>query len=236
MLLAQDGKKLSKSSPNNIPLDTAFEEIGADIIRYNFVATPLINDVKFGRDTCDEVKRKLLGLWNAYIFFNTYASIDNPDLTNYSPNVNELTFMDKWLINRVNEFTQNAHVCYSDQDFGGVSKDFEVLVDELTNWYIRNNRRRFYKSEDNIDTLNAYFCLNYAIKNISMAMFPIIPFISEYLWQNAVRAVDKNAEESVALHRYTIGEFKVANEGYTKLTDYVREIFTTASKLRMKIK
>ena len=232
MLLAQDGKKLSKSSPNNIPLDVAFEEIGADIIRYNFVATPIINDVKFGRDTCDEVKRKLLGLWNAYIFFNTYASIDNPDLTNYVPNENDLTFMDKWLINRVNEFTQNAYNCYSDQDFGGVSKDFEVLVDELTNWYIRNNRRRFYKSEDNADTMNAYFCLHYAIKNISMAMFPIIPFISEYLWQNAVRVVDQNTEESVALHRYTIAEFKVEDLGYTKLTDYVRDIFTMASKLR----
>lgn len=232
MLLAQDGKKLSKSSPNNIPLDTAFEEIGADIIRYNFVSTPLINDVKFGRDTCDEVKRKLLGLWNAYIFFNTYASIDNPDLTGYTPNESDLTFMDKWLINRVNEFTANAHKCYSNQDFGGVSKDFEVLVDELTNWYIRNNRRRFYKSEDNSDTMNAYFCLHYALKNISMAMFPIIPFISEYLWQNAVRTVDRNAEESVALHSYTINEYKVKDEGYTKLTDYVRDIFTMASKLR----
>jgi len=232
MLLAQDGKKLSKSSPNNIPLDTAFEEIGADIIRYNFVATPLINDVKFGRDTCDEVKRKLLGLWNAYIFFNTYACIDNPDLTGFKPNEKSLTFMDKWLINRVNEFSQNAHDCYTNQDFGGVAKDFEVLVDELTNWYIRNNRRRFYKSDDNLDTMNAYFCLHYAIKNISMAMFPIIPFISEYLWQNAVRAVDNNAEESVALHRYTIAEFKVEDLGYTKLTDYVREIFTMASKLR----
>ena len=232
MLLAQDGKKLSKSSPNNIPLDTAFEEIGADIIRYNFVATPLINDVKFGRDTCDEVKRKLLGLWNAYIFFNTYASIDNPDLTGYTPNENNLTFMDKWLINRVNEFTKNAHNCYSHQDFGGVSKDFEVLVDELTNWYIRNNRRRFYKSEDNQDTMNAYFCLHYAIKNISMVMFPIVPFISEYLWQNAIRPLDNNAEESVALHRYTVGELKVQDLGYTALTDIVRDIFTMASKLR----
>lgn len=232
MLLAQDGKKLSKSSPNNIPLDTAFEEIGADIIRYNFVATPLINDVKFGRDTCDEVKRKILGLWNAYIFLNTYACIDKPDLTNFTPDENSLTFMDKWLINRINEFTGNAHNCYSNQDFGGVSKDFEMLVDELTNWYIRNNRRRFYKSEDNIDTMNAYFCLHYAIKNISMVMFPIIPFISEYLWQNAVKSLDNNAEESVALHRYTIAEFKVKDEGYTRLTDYVRDIFTMASKLR----
>ena len=232
MLLAQDGKKLSKSSPNNIPLDTAFEEIGADIIRYNFVATPLINDVKFGKDTCDEVKRKLLGLWNAYIFLNTYACIDNPDLTGYKPNEKDLPFIDKWLINRVNEFTANCHTCYSNQDFGGVAKDFENLVDELTNWYIRNNRRRFYKSENNTDTMNAYFCLHYAIKNVCMVMFPIIPFITEYLWQNAVRPLDKSVAESVALNGYNIAEFKVTNDDLTKKTTIVRNIFTMASKLR----
>lgn len=232
MLLAQDGKKLSKSSPNNIPLDVAFNEFGADIIRYNFVATPLINDVKFGRDTCDEVKRKLLGLWNAYIFLNTYASIDNPDLTGFKPNEKTLNFIDKWLINRVNEFAANAKKAYSKQQFGTVSKDFELLVDELTNWYIRNNRRRFYKSENNLDTTNAYFCLNYALKNICMVMFPIIPFISEYIWQHAVRELDKNAEESVALHTYNECEFAVKDEGYTQKTDIVRNIFTLASKLR----
>ena len=232
MLLAQDGKKLSKSSPNNIPLDTAFKEIGADIIRYNFVQTPLINDVKFGRDTCDEVKRKLLGLWNAYIFLNTYAVIDKPDLTNFKPDERKLTFMDRWLINRVNEFVKNAHTAYSGIQFGAVAKDFENLIDELTNWYIRNNRRRFYKSENDTDTLNAYFCLNYAIKNISMVMFPIIPFISEYLWQNAVRELDKDAAESVALNGYVIGEFKVKDENLTERTNIVRNIFTMVSKLR----
>lgn len=232
MLLAQDGKKLSKSSPNNIPLDTAFKEIGADIIRYNFVATPLISDVKFGKDTCDEVKRKLLGLWNAYIFLNTYASIDNPDLTGYVPNKKHLQTIDKWLINRINEFVKNSYDSYSHQSFGAVSKDFENLVDELTNWYIRNNRRRFYKSENDFDTMNAYYCLTYAIKNISMVMFPIVPFISEYLWQHAVRSLDSQAEESVALHGYKLDEYKIDAEDLTEMTDIVREIFTMASKLR----
>lgn len=232
MLLAQDGKKLSKSSPNNIPLDDAFKEIGADIIRYNFVATPLTSDVKFGRESCDEVKKKLLGLWNAYIFLNTYAYLDNPDLTNYKPDEEKLTFMDKWLITRVNEFTKSAQSAYQVQDFGSVAKDFENLVDELTNWYIRNNRRRFYKSENNYDTMNAYFCLNYAIKNICMVMFPIVPFISEYLWQNAVRELDKNAPSSVALHGYVVDEFTVKDFGYVEKTNKVRTIFTMASKLR----
>ena len=232
MLLAQDGKKLSKSSPNNIPLDEAFNEIGADIIRYNFVATPLINDVKFGRDTCDEVKRKLLGLWNAYIFLNTYASIDQPNLTNFKPNKQDLTFIDKWLISRVNEFVKNAYDAYSHQNFGAVAKDFEILVDELTNWYIRNNRRRFYKSESDTDSLVAYYCLTYAIKNITMVIFPIIPFISEYLWQHAVRELDKNAEASVALHSYTINEFDIEDDNLIEYTNIVKNIFTMASKLR----
>ncbi len=232
MLLDREGKKLSKSSPNNIPLDTVFEEIGADIVRYNFVATPLTNDVRFSRETCDEVKRKLLGLWNAYIFLNTYACFDNPDLTSYYPKENSLAFIDKWLINRVNEFTANAKDAYNKQMFGAVSKDFELLVDELTNWYIRNNRRRFYKSENNEDTTNAYFCLNYAIKNICMVMFPITPFLSEYLWQNVVRELDKNATESVALNGYNIAEYKVKDSGFTEKTNMVRTIFALASKLR----
>lgn len=232
MLLDMEGKKLSKSSPNNIPLDTAFEEIGADIIRYNFVATPLTNDVKFSKETCDEVKRKILGLWNAYIFLNTYACLDNPNLTNFVPNENSLTYIDKWLINRVNEFTKTCYNAYTQQNFGAVAKDFELLVDELTNWYIRNNRRRFYKSENNLDTTNAYFCLNYAIKNICMCLFPIAPFISEYLWQHVVRELDKNAAESVAINGFNIAEFKIKDEDYTKKTNIVRTIFAITSKLR----
>ncbi len=232
MLLAQDGKKLSKSSPNNIPLDVVFNEIGADIVRYNFVNTPLINDVKFGRETCDEVRRKLLGLWNAYIFLNTYACIDKPDLTNYKPDEKSLLFIDRWLINRVNEFASHSDKEYAVQNFGAIVKDFEVLIDELTNWYIRNNRRRFYKSENGTDKLNAYFCLNYAIKNIAMTMFPIIPFFSEYLWQNCVRELDKNAPESVALFGFNPCEFKVEDHGYTQMTDFARNIMSTAQRLR----
>ena len=232
MLLAQDGKKLSKSSPNNIPLNECFEKIGADIIRYNFVATPLVNDVIFSQSTCDEVKRKLLGLWNAYIFLNTYAVIDKPDLTGYTPNEKDLKITDKWLITRVNEFAKNAYSAYNAQQFGAVAKDFELLIDELTNWYIRVNRRRFYKSGSDADTKNAYFCLLYAIKHISMVMFPIIPFMSEYLWQNAVRELDKNAPESVALYGYQIDAYTVKAKNILEKTELVKKIITMASKLR----
>jgi len=232
MLLAQDGKKLSKSSPNNIPLDVCFEKIGADIIRYNFVATPLVNDVIFSQNTCDEVKRKLLGLWNAYIFLNTYASIDQPDLTDYLPEERLLTVTDKWLVTRINNFARNAYNAYQKQQFGVVAKDFELLIDELTNWYIRTNRRRFYKSEGNVDTKNAYFCLLYAFKNICMVMFPIIPFISEYLWQNVVRELDKNAQESVSLFGFKVAEFEVEDDDLIEKTELAKKIITLASKLR----
>lgn len=232
MLLDQEGKKLSKSSPNNIPLDTCFEEIGADIIRYNFVSTPLVNDVIFSRSTCDEIKRKLIGLWNAYIFLNTYAVLDKPDLTGFTPDKKQLTTTDKWLISRINEFAKNAQEYYSNQQFGAVTKDFEVLVDDLTNWYIRNNRRRFYKSESDADTKNAYYCLHYALKNICMVMFPIIPFITEYIWQNAVRELDRSAAESVALNGYKLNEYALNDTKLVAETNLVRNVFAIAGRLR----
>ena len=99
-LLAQDGKKLSKSSPNNIPLNEAYDNIGADIIRYTFCSTNPQSDVIFSYSSTDEVRRRLLSLWNVYVFFNTYAVIDNPKLDGYKPNVDSLTITDKWLITR----------------------------------------------------------------------------------------------------------------------------------------
>ncbi len=232
MLLDQNGKKLSKSAPNIVPLDQCFEEIGADVIRYNFVATPLGNDVIFSRNTCDEVKRKLLGFWNSYVFLNTYAVIDQPDLSGYTPRETDLTVLDKWLITRINQFALVAERAYKKQEFGTVAGEFEQVVEDLSNWYIRTNRRRFYKSESDSDTKNAYFCLNYAIKNLCMVMFPIVPFMTEYIWQNAVRQLDKNASDSVALFGYQTETFTVKGEHLVEDTRVAQNIIALASKLR----
>ena len=231
-LLAQDGKKLSKSSPNNIPLNEAFDNIGADIIRYTFCSTNPQSDVIFSYSSTDEVRRRLLSLWNVYVFFNTYAVIDNPNLQGYKPNIETLTITDKWLITRTNEFVKIAKDNYEAVKTCEVIAEFEKFVDELSNWYIRVNRRRFWKNEEDNDKLNAYFCLEYAIKNIAMVMAPIMPFMMEYIWQNQVREVEKDSAESVMLSGFKVADFTLPDENLLEKTNIVRSIIASGQKLR----
>ncbi len=232
MLLAQDGKKLSKSSPNNIPLDTVYQDIGADLVRYNFVNTPLIADVKFGYETIDEIRRKLLNLWNSYLFFGTYANIDNPDLTGYKLDTSSLSVSDKWLIVRTNQFVNTCDKAYDNTDFGQVTSEFEKFIDEVSNWYIRINRRRFWKGENGVDKLNAYYVLSYALKNISTVLAPITPFLSEYLWQNLVRELDRNAPESVMLSEFGANLVEIKDNQIVEQTNLVKDIITLTQRLR----
>ena len=140
-------------------LESKYENIGADIIRYTFCSTNPQSDVIFSYDSTDEVRRRLLSLWNVFVFFNTYAVIDNPKLDGYTPKVEDLTVTDKWLITRTNEFATNCKKYYEQVKTCEVVAEFEKFVDELSNWYIRVNRRRFWKNEEDNDKLNAYFCL-----------------------------------------------------------------------------
>ena len=231
-LLAQDGRKLSKSSPNNIPLNEAFDNIGADVIRYTFCATNPQSDVIFSYASTDEVRRRLLGLWNVFVFFNTYAIIDNPNLDGFTPNKDDLHITDKWLIARTNEFATKCKGYYEAVKTCEVVSEFERFVDELSNWYIRVNRRRFWKSQEDGDKLNAYFCLEYAIKNIAMVMAPIMPFMMEYIWQNQVREVEKNASLSVMMSGFDIASYTIDDESVIDKTNIVRSIIASALKLR----
>ena len=231
MLVAEDGSKFSKSGPNNISFNDLVNKTGADVIRYIFASNNMLNDTRFGFGITDEVKRKLLGLWNAYVFFNTYAIIDKPNLNGFVPNFESFDVTDKWLFEECNKFVQQSESNYETNKYYLVVKDFENFIDNLTNWYIRVNRRRFWKSEDEEDKLNAYWSLYNALKTICQVMSPIIPFLSEYIWQNMVREMENNAEESIFLASFP----EVSNvrfEGLDKQTDDVREIIAIAQRLR----
>lgn len=231
MLVAEDGSKFSKSGPNNISFNDLVNKTGADVIRYIFASNNMLNDTRFGFGITDEVKRKLLGLWNAYVFFNTYAIIDKPNLNGFVPNFESFDVTDKWLFEECNKFVQQSESNYETNKYYLVVKDFENFIDNLTNWYIRVNRRRFWKSEDEEDKLNAYWSLYNALKTICQVMSPIVPFLSEYIWQNMVREMENNAEESIFLASFP----KVSNvrfEGLDKQTDDVREIIAIAQRLR----
>ena len=228
-VVKEDGGRFHKSG-YMIKFDEAAEKMGADTIRYLYASAPISNNVRFGYSLGDEVKRKLLGFWNAYVFYNTYASIDNPKLDEYTPNFNNLNITDKWLLERTASFANASKNNYENYDSPAIVKDFEAYIDDLTNWYIRINRRRFWKNSGE-DQLNAYYCLYSAIKTTCQIMAPIIPFMTEYIWQKLVRQTEQ--DESISIHLSKFPEQKSC--GFENLLDEtakVRDIIYLAQKLR----
>ena len=229
-LVAEDGSKFSKSGKNNISFFDACNKIGADVIRYMFASNNMLNDTRFGYAITDEIRRKLLGLWNAYIFFNTYAVLDNPKLDGFTPKITNVT--DKWLVEITNKFIINSKKYYDDQQFFLVVKDFEKYIDDLTNWYIRVNRRRFWKSDDEEDKRVAYWCLYTAIKKVCQVMAPIIPFMTEHIWQNMCRSLEPNSSESIILSDFPTEMLDIPSENLEEKTEIARNIIALAQRLR----
>lgn len=228
-VIKEDGGRFHKSG-YMIQFDEAAEKMGADTIRYLYASAPISNNVRFGYGLGDDIKRKLLGFWNAYVFYNTYACIDNPKLDGYKPNVEELNITDKWLFERTANFVEFATKNYQNYETSAIVKEFEVYVDDLTNWYIRINRRRFWKNSGK-DQLNAYYTLYSAIKTTCQVMAPIIPFVTEYIWQKLVRQTEKGEAESVQLSDFPKPQH-IGFEKYVDETKKVRDIIYLAQKLR----
>ena len=228
-VVKEDGGRFHKSG-YMITFDEAAEKMGSDTIRYLYASAPIQNNVRFGYSLGDDVRRKILGFWNAYIFYNTYASIDNPKLDGYKPNIKELHITDKWLFERTANFVEFAKENYEKYELPAIIKEFELYIDDLTNWYIRINRRRFWKNSGN-DQLNAYYTLYQAIKTTCQVMAPIMPFMTDYIWQNLVRETEKKEVLSVHLSNFPKPRH-IGFEKYVDETKKVRDIIYLAQKLR----
>ncbi len=228
----ENGNEFHKSGGNSLACDDVANQVGADAIRYLYAGSNPTNEMRFGYTLIDEARRKMLGYWNAYSFFNTYASIDNPKLDGFEPNPEQLSSTDKWLLQATNNFIEKATEYYSKYQSYNVVKDFEVLIDNLTNFYIRANRRRFWKSENDNDKLVAYYVLYNSLKQITKVMAPIIPFLTEYVWQNMVREIEPTEAESVILSGFAkkIGSYNF--EDYINYASIAQRVMTLANHLR----
>jgi len=228
----ENGGEFHKSGVNTLEADKVADKVGSDVVRYLFSSSSPVNDMRFGFSLTDEARRKLLGFWNVYTFFNTYACIDNPDIANFTPSEDDLTVSDKWLVESVNKFIEDSDNHYADDKNYLVVRDFEKLVDDISNFYIRSNRKRFWKSENKKDQLTAYWCLYQAIKTLIRIMAPIIPFVTEHIWQNLVREVEKNEAECVMLSGYPTSIYNLRFAGILEQTNTARDIMSTAQRLR----
>ena len=228
----ENGGEFHKSGGNSLEADKVADQVGADVVRYLYSSSSPVNDMRFGFNLTDEARRKLLAFWNIYTFFNTYACIDNPDLAHFKPKEENLSISDKWLVESINKFVEDSDKNYAEDKSYLVVKDFEKLVDDISNFYIRSNRKRFWKSENKEDQMTAYWCLYNAIKSLIRVMTPVIPFVTEYIWQNMVKEIEKDEAECIMLSGFPK---KIYDKDFSKILDetvVARDIMSTAQRLR----
>ena len=197
----ENGQKMSKSKGNAVDPFEALEKYGADAIRWYFYinSAPWLPN-RFHGKAVQEGQRKFMGtLWNTYAFFVLYANIDNFDPTKYTLDYDNLPVMDKWLLSKLNSVVKTVDDCLANYKIPESARALQEFVDEMSNWYVRRSRERFWAKGMEQDKINAYMTLYTALVTISKAAAPMIPFMTEEIYQNLVRSVDKNAPESIHL-------------------------------------
>ncbi|MBQ3891512.1 MAG: isoleucine--tRNA ligase, partial [Lachnospiraceae bacterium] len=222
-VLDKNGQKMSKSKGNAVDPFEALAKFGADAIRWYFYtnSAPYLPN-RFSDEAVVEGQRKFMGtLWNTYAFFVLYANIDNFDATKYSLEYDKLPVMDKWLLSKLNTMVKdvdNNLENYRIPDAGRVLDDF---VDEMSNWYVRRSRERFWAKGMEQDKINAYMTLYTALVTVVKAAAPMIPFMADDIYRNLVCEIDKNAPISVHLCDFPVADEKLVDKELEKNMDAV---------------
>ena len=197
----ENGQKMSKSKGNAVDPFNALETYGADAIRWYFYtgSAPWLPK-RFSGKAVQEGQRKFMGtLWNTYAFFVLYANIDNFDASKYTLEYDKLPVMDKWLLSKLNSTVAEVDSNLDQYRIPEAAKALQDFVDEMSNWYVRRSRERFWAKGMEQDKINAYMTLYTALVTICKAAAPMIPFMTEDIYQNLVRSNDANAPESIHL-------------------------------------
>ena len=197
----ENGQKMSKSKGNAVDPFDALETYGADAIRWYFYTSsaPWIPK-RFSGKLVQEGQRKFMGtLWNTYAFFVLYANIDNFDATKYTLDYEKLSVMDKWLLSKLNSAIKGTDENLAAYKIPEAAKVLDEFVDDMSNWYVRRSRERFWAKGMEQDKINAYMTLYTALVEISKCAAPMIPFMTEDIYQNLVRSINPDAPESIHL-------------------------------------
>ena len=207
----ENGQKMSKSKGNAVDPFDALNKYGADAIRWYFYinSAPWLPNRFHGKAVVEGQRKFMSTLWNTYAFFVLYADIDNFDPTKYELNYDQLPVMDKWLLSRLNTTVQAVDNDLANYKIPEAARALQEFVDEMSNWYVRRSRERFWAKGMEQDKINAYMTLYHALVTIAKTAAPMIPFMTEDIYQNLVRSVDKDAPESIHLC-----DFPTVNEAW----------------------
>lgn len=207
----EDGQKMSKSKGNAVDPMDALNKFGADAIRWYFYvnSAPWLPN-RFHDKAVEEGQRKFLGtLWNTYAFYVLYADIDSFDPTKYNLEYDKLSVMDKWLLSKLNTLVKTVDDYLNNYKITETARALQSFTDDMSNWYVRRCRERFWAKGMEQDKVNAYMTLYTALITLSKIAAPMIPFMTEEIYQNLVRSVDKDAPESIHLT-----DFPTVNEEF----------------------
>ena len=207
----ENGQKMSKSKGNAVDPFEALEKYGADAIRWYFYinSAPWLPN-RFHGKAVEEGQRKFMGtLWNTYAFYILYAEIDQFDPTKYELDYDKLSVMDKWLLSKLNSMVKTVDDSLANYKIPEAARALDDFVDEMSNWYVRRSRERFWAKGMPQEKINAYMTLYTALETLIKAAAPMIPFMTEDIYQNLVRSVEPTAKESIHLC-----DFPEVNEAY----------------------
>lgn len=232
-LLAEDGRPMHKSWGNAIEFNEAADKMGVDVMRWLFCAHKPENDLLFGYKRGDEVRRGfLLPLWNVYSFFVTYANLDGwmPDQEEFNPAIPEgptpesENLLDRWVLAGVNQVVEAVTGNLENSDPLGATLVVEAFLDDLTNWYVRRSRRRFWKSEHDADKNSAYSTLYHVLVKLVKTLAPFTPFVSEAIYQNLVRSAWTEAHASIHHCHWPQADLSVIDQTSLEEMNLARQI------------
>ncbi|KPK77171.1 MAG: isoleucyl-tRNA synthetase [Phycisphaerae bacterium SM23_30] len=229
------GKEMHKSAGNAIWFDEAVEKMGADVMRWIFCGHNPINNLNFGYKLGDQVRRRIFSTWwNVYSFFVNYARLDGFDPQRPAVPHDQLQDIDRWILSKLQALIRLGRESMENYDVAAVVKAAEDFIERLSNWYVRRNRRRYWrpKSESDQDKLAAYQTLYQVLADLCKIMAPVAPFITEEMYQNLVRSHKTDAPESVHHCDYPQFDDALYTEGLAEEMDLVADVVSRVLSIR----
>ena len=222
----ENGQKMSKSKGNAVDPFDALETYGADAIRWYFYinSAPWLPNRFHGKAVVEGQRKFMSTLWNTYAFFVLYANIDNFDATKYTLDKENLSVMDKWLLSKLNTVVKAVDNHLENYRIPEAARALQEFVDEMSNWYVRRSRDRFWAKGMETDKINAYMTLYTALVTICKTAAPMIPFMTEDIYQNLVRSIDASAPESIHLCDFPVADESMIDKELEASMEEVLEI------------
>jgi isoleucyl-tRNA synthetase len=223
-LMAEDGREMHKSWGNSIEFNEAANKMGVDVMRWMYAIQNPEQNLLFGYASAKEIRRRLITLWNVYSFFVTYATLDQ-----FDPSVEvkreDMTQLDRWITCKMDKLILTAVDAYDSFRVDRFMKRVDRFLDDLSNWYVRRNRRRFWKSENDTDKNAAYFTLYTVMKRLILILAPVTPFVTERIYQNLVRGLESKAPESIHLNPFpTAAEDQIDDQLIHEMDSVVKTV------------